>query len=396
MGFSLSAVAAIFLASSVLLFSTLYEAVNESYDDIDDARDMEEDRRNDKIASLISVHALTYDRVTSTLNISADNDGSTVLSPQDTDVLVGGVLETDSIALTRVNGASTDVWAPEDRALFSLSSINSVSYDTSVGSRFLRSVTDNLASAGDIYSADRIYVIDGTAVDVFDLDYDHDSTMTSAQLTAPGSVSASSSHIYVRDSNDHVDVFTLGATYDSTINLAQMSNNLYGIDVGNSRLLVADGTNGLVLVNLPGGTYDTTITTNLSSPRDVACGDTHYYVLDNNDHVDAFSISTGAFDYTISTAFNNSGELAAPTRIAYLNDHLYILDEDAGTKHVDIFNDDGTHVDTITDDVGSAAAALDAGNRLLLSRGASGINVLNLGTKVKIATENGVSAYATL
>ncbi len=395
MGFSTSAVAALFLASSVLLFSTFYDAVNDSYDTTFDAGEDEEDRRNGKITTIVSVHSLTYDRVTSTMNISSDNDGSTVLTPSDAEVLVSGILETSSITLTRVNGASTDVWAPEDRALFTLFPITSIYYSTDVGSRFRESVTDNLASAADVYSADRIYVIDGTDIDVFDLEYDHDSTITDVpHLTSPQSISASTGHIYVQDNGNHLDYFTIGGTWEQSVNLPEMSNNLDGIDVGNSRILIADQTNGLVLL-LMDGTYDATLSTNLASARDVACGDTRYYVVDNNDHIDVFTLSDNNYDAATSNSFATSGELAAPTKIAYLNDYIYILDDD-GTKHIDIFDDDGTHVETITDDVGSAAAALDAGNRLLVSRGASGLNALHLGTKAKLVTDNGVSIYDTL
>ncbi len=90
--------------------------------------------------------------------------------------------------------------------------------------------------------------------------------------------------------------------------------------------------------------------------------------------------------------------LSTPTDISVsapgLDDrHLYIAD---GGQEILVFGEDGTYQDSVDDGLSDAVRGVDATGKIYVSDGANGLVIENLGTSIKVVTENGVSKVMQL
>lgn len=388
MGFSIAVGAAIFFTSFLFFCIIIYGEIDSSNNLINDAQNDKYDRERDMEDTNIEIIQVLYNKTSSILTIKVKNDGSSVLNPSEIDFLIDGVIKTDYIT-TRINSLDTTVWAPQETLTITITTTD-VKYHANINPRLDTTLTTQLTNPNDVFSSDRIYLIDNNNhIDIFDLDNTYNTSISDAHLNNPQSIATNNTRIFVQDDNDHIDVFKLDGTWQSTYNPAELSNNLNGIETNATRIFVADETNGIVILEFD-GTYDSTISTNLAQAQDVAVKD-KIYVVDNNAHIDVFLLA-GSHDSTTSNNFANSGELTAPKRIAATSNYVYVLDND---DHVDIFNLDGTFYSTVSTSL-SSPVGIDVAGKIYVADQNNDLVLLNLGTIIKIVTENGVSVYETI
>lgn len=110
MGFSVSASAAVIFVGLVVVFTTVYPAVDNGFERLTDARQDDADRLLAQQNTAIDVTNVTYDGGSNTLIVTANNTGSTTVSLSDTDLIV----DNEYYEGTRtVEGSSaTDLWQP--------------------------------------------------------------------------------------------------------------------------------------------------------------------------------------------------------------------------------------------------------------------------------------------
>lgn len=116
MGFSVSGATAVVFVGLLVSAATLYPTLDGNAERRHEAVDGKQERALALQNTAISVAGATYNASNDTLVATVDNDGSTSLSVDATDLLVDGVLVTD--ATTTVEGESRDVWASGDRLRF--------------------------------------------------------------------------------------------------------------------------------------------------------------------------------------------------------------------------------------------------------------------------------------
>ena len=174
------------------------------------------------------------------------------------------------------------------------------------------------------------------------------------------------------------------------------------VDVGENVLSMAVGNfNGDGYVDLGYGTISKVYISNgstngLATPYQLA--DVGEQVLSmasgsfNSEYfIDVFNLD-GTFDSTTSGNFEDSGELTNPTGISVTSNYVFILDND---NHIDIFNLDGTFSSTVTTSM-SLPVGLDVAGKIYVTDQNNKLVILNLGTILKIVTQNGVSVYDTI
>jgi archaellum component FlaF (FlaF/FlaG flagellin family) len=108
----------------------------------------------------------------------------------------------------------------------------------------------------DIYVTDYIYIINNSQSIVrFDLNGQNPVELipNGGPLLNPNSIAVSdedftNQYIYIIDDANHLDVYEIDGTYNSTISDG-LSSNLYGVDV-QGRIYITDQSNGLVIMNI--------------------------------------------------------------------------------------------------------------------------------------------------
>ncbi|MCU4717147.1 flagellin [Halapricum hydrolyticum] len=119
MGFSVSGSAAIVFVGLFIAFGTFYTASTNTVEEMTDANDDWQDRQLAQQNTEIEIVAAVYDNETERLVVEVNNTGATVLSVNDTDLLVDNEYRTAS---RDVDGdAGTDIWAPGQRLTYSVS-----------------------------------------------------------------------------------------------------------------------------------------------------------------------------------------------------------------------------------------------------------------------------------
>lgn len=299
MGFSVSATMAIFFAAFLLFFLMIYEAVDESYQVISDDLDAKYDTVYENTQIDFELIEISYDKEADVLSIQVKNTGSISLDMNETEILIGGtMISSDSVTARPIGSTSEKYWHPNVVVELNISSPN-ISYVSSIADRRAFDTDTNLESPGNLSVSDQIFVIDGTSVDVFNLDCTYKRTISdSVNLILPSDVKAQGDYVYLLDQYTHIDRFSKpGAWVDK-------------------------------IVDDP---------TNLTNPRAFAVDSDYFYIVDNNDHIDRFTLA-GAF---VDALIANGGELSAPQDI-YVSDGIYIIDYSGGSYHVDRYDLDGT------------------------------------------------------
>ncbi|MFP3871892.1 MAG: hypothetical protein ACOC55_03275 [Candidatus Natronoplasma sp.] len=125
MGLSVSASAAIVLVGVVLIFGTLYPAIER-------AQEIEEEARNDwlewkdqKQRAEMTISDVNYLGAENILNISLNNTGDTVLDINELEVLLDGVYCTDKVTSKIIDDQieNTDLWNPGQKLVLSLEDV---------------------------------------------------------------------------------------------------------------------------------------------------------------------------------------------------------------------------------------------------------------------------------
>ncbi|WP_224333877.1 hypothetical protein [Haloprofundus halobius] len=148
MGFSTSAAATIIFIGVLLSFGFLYPVVEETAEAHTEAFDDRDDRSLAQRNTDISLENSTYNESAQTLSVNVTNTGTTTLRVDETDLLLDGVIETDSE--TTVDGVS-------DRALW-------------LPGETLTVVVDDVSEA-----PDRVHVVTGPGVRVSTTDVGEES-----------------------------------------------------------------------------------------------------------------------------------------------------------------------------------------------------------------------------
>ncbi|GEM_PF-649858 len=114
MGLSVSASAAIVMIGFVLVFGTLYPAIESSQEIKNEARSQWLDWRDEKQNAEMSVDSVEYIEQDTRLNISLKNTGDTAFAISELEVLLDGVYSTDKVTGYVVDQRieNTDIWNP--------------------------------------------------------------------------------------------------------------------------------------------------------------------------------------------------------------------------------------------------------------------------------------------
>jgi len=397
MGFSVSATMAIFFAAFLTLFSFLYSSVNDAFDTVTNSFEDKYDDMSDRASTSFDLIDARYYRDDNRLDIRLRNSGGTSLECNETELLVEGVL-VGSATYTVGNGTS-DLWLPTDVMTISLTDPN-ITFDATADLREFASNDERLSSPRNISVGDEVYIIDGGDIDAFTLEGTFDFTVSDpTHIIRPVDLKAYGDYVYVLDNGTHVDRLTSsGVWVDAFINDA----------------------------------------TNTSAPGSVAVDADYVYLVDAQDHVDRYSRATGAF---VDCLIPNGGTMSAPVDI-FVGAFVLITDFSGGSYHVDryaldgsggtqiigssmltaptdisvsppgldrrfvyvvnnseevlVFDEDGNYLDSVSDGLSDAVWGTDATGKIYVSDGANGLVVENLGTSIKVVTENGVSRVIQL
>ncbi len=119
MGFGVSGSTAVIFLGVLIASGTLYTAAAGTAEQVVDARDAESEELLDRRNTAIDVTEVVHNNSSSTLNVTVANDGTTGLSVDDTSLLVDNEYVLPNA--TAVDGdATTDVWAPDARLVFTV------------------------------------------------------------------------------------------------------------------------------------------------------------------------------------------------------------------------------------------------------------------------------------
>jgi hypothetical protein len=247
---------------------------------------------------------------------------------------------------------------------------------------------------------DEVYVLDGTSIDVFTLEGAFDFTITDAtHLANPSEVKVYGDYLYVLDNGTHVDRFSAEGVWTDEFVADPTNTPAPGsMAVDGSYMYLVDGQNHVDRYDLSTGAFVDILVPNggtMTSPRDI-CAGAYLFVTDYASG--AYHIDRYALDGTGGSEIVAGSALSVPTDISVsapgLDDrHLYIAD---GGQEILVFDEDGTYQDSVDDGLSDAVRGVDATGKIYVSDGANGLVIENLGTSIKVVTENGVSKVMQL
>jgi len=111
MGFSVSGAAAIIFASMFIAFGAWYGAASNSFERVNEARQLQADDVRETRNTHVAISEATYDAGTDQLTVVVDNTGGSQLTLNGTDLLVDGRYVEGWQADATVEGdGSTDLW----------------------------------------------------------------------------------------------------------------------------------------------------------------------------------------------------------------------------------------------------------------------------------------------
>ncbi len=392
MGFSVSATMAIFFASFLILFSILYSSVNSAFDDMQTAFDEKYDGLQARSDTSLSIIDTAYYREDNSLVIDVLNTGTTSLDVNCTQLLVDGVLT--SSATFQIQGVTTEIWQPNEVLTITLTNPD-IGFSSDVYVRTDGSNNAQLTSPTNITAGEKVYIVDGTGIDVFSLDGTYEFTITDTVNTpTPGDVKVYGDYLYVMDNASHVDRFTLdGVWVDSIVYDAVNTPTPRSIAVDSSYIYVVDDYDHIDRYNRAAGTFVNQLIPNggtMTSPMDMSVG-AYIFVIDRASGL--YQVDRYALDGTGGTMIVGSARLANPTDIsassAGLQDtYVYIVNN---SREILVFDESGTYQGSVDDGLSSSVRGVDATGKIFVLDGVNGLVTENLGTSIKVVAENGVS-----
>ena len=397
MGFSVSATMAIFFATFLILFSILYSSVDRAFDTVTESFDDKYDRLSIQAQTDIEMLDMTYLRETDVLEVTLQNTGSVSLDTRKMNLLVGGVLVTS--AEMTAGGGETDYWLPQETMRITLSGPD-LCYDDDLDPRTFTLNDARLTAPGNISVGDNVYIIDGTDIDVFDLDGVFNFTIDdTTNLVAPTDLKVWEGGLYVLDEGAHVDLYsTEGVWSRRIVNDTVNASSPTALAVDSSYIYLVDADDHVDRFNRTTGDFVDVLIPNggvMTSPLDIFVG-SHVFVIDRasgQSHVDRY-----ALDGTGGVEVVGSGSLSSPTDIAAsapgLDEELiYVLN---GGSAICVFNESGVSQGEIGSCLSDSVSGVDAAGRIFVSDGVNGLVIENLGTSIKVVTEYGISEVSIL
>jgi len=112
MGFSTSAAAAVIFVGALVSLGILYPATAGSFEQVNDALGDREDRVVDQRNTAVNVESAEYNATTENVTIEVANTGTTALAVNDTDTLLNGTIQTETVTYAVENVTGRTVWAP--------------------------------------------------------------------------------------------------------------------------------------------------------------------------------------------------------------------------------------------------------------------------------------------
>ncbi|UCE81047.1 MAG: hypothetical protein JSV94_01015 [Methanobacteriota archaeon] len=392
MGFSVSATMAIFFATFLFLFSILYNSVNEAFDSVSESFDDRYEYMSERAQTSIEITSLTYDEHNDRLEIAVHNTGSVPLEIDKTSILIGGV--TVDPQMMEIDDVSTDIWLPLETLTITIADPN-MTFDASVNPRTFAHSDAGLSSPSNISVGESVYVIDGTSVDVMSREGLLEFTITDpTNLVSPVDLKVSSDYLYILDESAHVDRYNLdGRWVDKFIDDSANTSAPKSLSVDDEYVYLIDGYSHLDRYNRTTGAFVDQLIANggtMTAPQDVFVG-AFIFVIDSASgsfHIDRYSL-----DGSSGTEIVSSDRLSAPGDIAAsavnLEERcLYVLNN---SREILVLDEDGSSIGTVSSSLSSSVMGVDVSGKIFVSDQANGLVVENLGTSVKVVTENGVS-----
>jgi archaellum component FlaF (FlaF/FlaG flagellin family) len=396
MGFSVSATMAIFFVAFLILFSVLYASVNDAFDNVSESFDHKYEDMQDRALTELEFVTLTYDRGRNTLEITIRNSGSVVLGTNYTELLIDGTL-VPFIDRT-IGGVYSGYWLPTDVLTITAEDPGLV-FSEDIEFRTVASTSGRLSAPTNLSVGDKIYIVDGTDIDVFDLDGTLDFTITDGMnIESPVDLKVLGDYVYVLDNNSHVDRLALNGTWvDRIVDDPANTSAPSSVAVDADYIYLVDSSDHIDRYNRSTGAFVDCVIANggtMTNPLDVFVG-SHILVLDYSTgeyHLDRYDL-----DGSGGTEIIVSGILSAPTDVsasAYGLDAQYIYIGDG--DRVLVFDESGSLEGIVEDGLSDAVTGVDATGRIFVSDGANGLVVESLGTSLKVVAENGVSEITIL
>ncbi|MDH3365489.1 MAG: hypothetical protein OEM29_05755 [Thermoplasmata archaeon] len=352
---------------------------------------------NDKAHTDLDVISLTYSKYVDSLEIIVQNTGSVPLGIESTMLLVGGVIVNPDTM--EVEGATTNIWLPLDALTITVSNPN-ITFDPSVNPRTCVNSDAGLTGPSNISVGDSVYVIDGTSIDVLSFDGLLEFTITDgANLVSPVDLKVSSDYLYVIDEGTHIDRFDIDGNWvDRFIDDATNASAPRSIAVDDEYIYIVDGNLHLDRFNRTTGLFVDQLIANggtMTSPQDVFVS-SYIFAIDVSSgsyHVDRYSLDgTGGTEIVASSRLSTPTDLAASAEDVDQN-CLYILNN---SREILVCDEDGSYLGRVSDGLSSSASGIDVSGKMFVSDYANGLVVENLGTSIKVVTENGVSEIVML
>jgi archaellum component FlaF (FlaF/FlaG flagellin family) len=388
---------AIFFAAFLTLFSFLYSSVNDAFDTVTGSFEDKYDDMSDRASTSFDFIDARYFKDDNRLDIRLRNSGGTALECNETELLVGGMLV--SSATFAVDGGTSELWLPTDIMTISLDDPN-LTFETGLDAREFASNDARLTTPKNISVGDEVYVIDGDEIDVFTLEGAFDYTISDpTNIVAPSDVKAYGDYLYVLDNGTHVDRFTpTGSWVDAFIADATNTPAPTAISVDEDYIYVLDGQNHLDRYDLSTGAFVDCLIANggtMTAPVDVSVG-AYVFVMDTS--TGAYHIDRYALDGSGGQQIVGPYMLAAPTDLAASpagldTRFLYVANN---SDEVLVFDEDGDYQDSVSEGLSDDVWGVDATGKIYVSDGANGLVIENLGTSMKVVTENGVSKVIQL
>jgi archaellum component FlaF (FlaF/FlaG flagellin family) len=396
MGFSTAVATAILFSSIIFLFVTLYQVVNISYDEYWEVTDDKRLRDEEAVATELTITAVQYDKFTNNLTIIIENSGDTVLNPSHITALINGaIVSRADMNITVRDGLQTSVWLPNEHAILNISAPELV-YKPDIDPRIYLTVTAGLTAPWNIsLSAERVYIIDdGTHIDMFTRYGMMLATLVDPIVTAPQDLGVGANYIYVINGTETVYRFNFDGTGRTELISQATLGAPTAIAVTAQHIYVVNNTNSIYRFELD-GTGKTLLVPETANyvPTDIYVTD-YIYIIHNFDSIIQFELDgSGAVEI-----ISSGGELTSPSAIAvsdedFVEQYIYIIDNN---NHLDVYEIDGTYNSTITNGLSSGAMAVDVQDKLYLSDLNNGLVILNLGTPLKLVTENGIDAHVMI
>jgi len=388
---------AIFFAAFLILFSILYSTINDAFDSVTDSFDERYDEMSDRIQTDINIVSSAYYRDSNMLEIVIYNDGSKTLDLNKISLLVNGTLVPS--ATIEVEGVATDYLLPMEEATISVSDPE-LRFDSDVDSRTKVSTTTRLAAPTNVSVGQKVYILDGTSIDVFSLDGLFDFTITDpVNMVSPRDLCVYGNYLYVLDEGEHVDRFDLNGTWqDEFVNDSTNAPDPTAIAVDSNCIYLVDGASHVDRFNRSTGAFVDVLVANggtMTAPVDVSVG-AYLFVLDTS--VGSYHIDRYNLDGTGGAQVVGSSYLATPTDITATSSglsarHIYVVNN---SEEIIVFDEAGTLVGSVSECLSDSVYGVDVTGRLFVSDDANGLIIEKLGTNIKVVVENGISEVTTL